>query len=136
MHTDCRGPRAELAASALTVTTGLTASASSIAVAKVQHVGKQLLQLADRFCWFLHLLQDLAHYLKVEELNSTANFPSAMEQFSSTLSKVEACSATRALVEGDTAVLCASIKAGGGHVARDALAGCCGVVQDSMLSLM
>uniref|UniRef100_A0A383WCU1 Bardet-Biedl syndrome 2 protein homolog n=1 Tax=Tetradesmus obliquus TaxID=3088 RepID=A0A383WCU1_TETOB len=58
------------------------------------------------------LLQDLAAYVGVTELNSTASFPAAMEQFKSTLATVEACSATRSLVEGDTAALCASIKAG------------------------
>jgi hypothetical protein len=57
-------------------------------------------------------LQDLAVYLGVGELNSTASFPSAMDNFKATLARVEACSATRSLVEGDTAALCASIKAG------------------------
>ncbi|KAF6253535.1 BBS2m [Scenedesmus sp. NREL 46B-D3] len=58
------------------------------------------------------LLQDLASYLGVSDLNSTANFPGAMEKFKAILARVEACSATRSLVEGDTAALCASIKAG------------------------
>lgn len=58
-------------------------------------------------------MQDLAAYVGVTELNSTASFPASMEQFKATLATVEACSATRSLVEGDTAALCASIKAGG-----------------------
>eukprot|EP00878_Enallax_costatus_P038005 GHUV01043127.1.p1 GENE.GHUV01043127.1~~GHUV01043127.1.p1 ORF type:complete len:143 (+),score=51.31 GHUV01043127.1:206-634(+) len=57
------------------------------------------------------LLQDLASYLGVDELSSTASFPAVMDQFRNTLSKVEACSAARAHVEGDTATLCANIKA-------------------------
>lgn len=58
------------------------------------------------------LLQDLASYLGIDELSSTASFPAVMDKFKTTLTKVEACSAARAHVEGSTATLCANIKAG------------------------
>lgn len=55
--------------------------------------------------------QDLASWLGVTELSSTASFPAAMEAFKDTLSKVEASSAARNLVDSDTAQLAAAIKA-------------------------
>jgi hypothetical protein len=77
----------------------------------VVHAWLLLRALSNMRCCLV-LLQDLAVYLGVGELNSTASFPTAMDTFKATLARVEACSATRSLVEGDTAALCASIKAG------------------------
>eukprot|EP00775_Hariotina_reticulata_P010207 gene10207-10368_t len=56
------------------------------------------------------LLQDLAAYLGIEELSTTAHFPAIMETFQATLKHVEACSATRMQVEGATAAQCSAIK--------------------------
>lgn len=55
--------------------------------------------------------QDLASWLGVTELSSTASFPAAMSAFRDTLARVEAASAARSMVDGDTAQLSSAIKA-------------------------
>lgn len=59
----------------------------------------------------LYCLQDLASWLGVTELSSTASFPAAMAAFKETLSKVETASAARSMVDGDAAQMAAAIKA-------------------------
>lgn len=63
-------------------------------------------------CWRpVGLLQDLASWLGITELSSTASFPVAMAAFKETLAKVEAANAARSVVNGDTAQLASAIKA-------------------------
>lgn len=61
-------------------------------------------------CCLPCLSQDLAGWLGVTEVNSTASFPAAMAAFQETLKTVEAASAARSLVDGDAAQLAGAIK--------------------------
>lgn len=63
------------------------------------------------FALWLLLLQDLASWLGVTELSSTASFPAAMSAFKDTLSNVESASTARSMVDTDTAQLAGAIKA-------------------------